>query len=253
MIATEPVVCYSARTMRANLDGFFRATKEFAGDFSASNHSQLRGVIDGKAIGTYIEHKFRGFLSSRGIIRAEDFGSSAKGIDLPSIDTDVKITSIRQPQSSSPFKSFKQKIAGLGYHLILFVYEKTDTDRECYLPLHAVRFISRERTADYQTTKGIRDIIARGGDEEDIFAFLVERMIPVDEVTLAQYAKTLLAHPPLQCYLTISNALQWRLQYKKVSTKSLDGVVNLDSPIISRLSEELMENQAAVDPLIEDE
>ncbi len=236
-----------------DLTSFFEATKEFAREFSASSHNQLRGVTDGKAVGTYIEHRFRDYLASKGIIRLEDFGSSAKGIDLPSLDADIKVTSIRQPQSSSPFKSFKQKIEGLGYNLILFVYEKTDTDTECFLPLRAVRFIRKERTADFQTTKGIRDIITRGGDEEDIFAFLVERMIPVDEITLAQYAKTLLENPPVQGYLTISNALQWRLQYKKVITRTLDGVVNLDPPGISEISEELIEDKAAVDPLIEEE
>ncbi|MCA1635295.1 MAG: restriction endonuclease [Acidobacteria bacterium] len=236
-----------------DLGEFFQAAREFARDFNASSHNQLRGVTDGKAVGTYIEHKFRDFLAGRGIIRIEDFGSSAKGIDFPSLDTDVKVTSIRQPQSSSPFKSFKQKIEGLGYNLVLFVYEKTDTDAECFLPLRAVRFIPKDRTADYQTTKGIRDIIARGGDEEDLFAFLVERMIPVDEHTLAHYAKTLLENTPLQGYLTISNALQWRLQYKKVITKDLDGVVNLNPLGVGALSEELMVNQAAVDPLIENE
>jgi hypothetical protein len=242
----------SAASGSNDLDDFFQTTIAFAREFSASNHSQLRGVTDGKAVGTYIEHKFKDYLASKGIIRLEDFGSSAKGIDLPSLDIDIKVTSIRQPQSSSPFKSFKQKIEGLGYNLVLFVYEKTDTATECFLPLRAVRFIPKERTADFQTTKGINDIIARDGDEEDVFAFLVERMIPVDEVTLAQYAKTLLENPPLQGYLTISNALQWRLQYKKVITKTLEGVVNLDPPDINEIAEELLEDKEAVDPLIEE-
>lgn len=169
-----------------DLTKFFEATREFAREFSAGRHNHLRGPSNPKDIGTYIEHKFRDFLASRGIVKPEHFGSSAKGIDLPSLDTDVKVTSIRQPQSSSPFKSFKQKIEGLGYNLVLFVYEKIDTATECFLPLRAVRFIHKERTADFQTTKGVRGIIERGGDEEDLFAFLVERMIPVDEITLMQ-------------------------------------------------------------------
>ena len=39
---------------------------------------------------------------------------SAKGIDLPSVEinTDIKVTSIKQPQSSCPFKDAKQKIFG---------------------------------------------------------------------------------------------------------------------------------------------
>ena len=186
-------------------------------------------MTDGKAVGTYIEHRFRDYLLAQGVLKPEDVGSSAKGIDLPSLDIDIKVTSIRQPQSSSPFKSFKQKIEGLGYNLVLFVYDKRDTETECFLPLRAVRFITKERTADYQTTKGINDIINRGGNAEDIFAFLVERMIPVDEITLAQYAEWLLTHPPPVGYLTISNALQWRLQYQRVIASALEGVVILDS------------------------
>jgi hypothetical protein len=38
----------------------------------------------------------------------------------------MKVTRIKQPQSSCPFKSARQKIYGLGYSLIVFVYEKID-------------------------------------------------------------------------------------------------------------------------------
>lgn len=210
------------------LDRFFDAVRHFAKDFSNRSHNNLRGITDGKAVGTYIEHEFQTFLLENRVIQPEEIGSSAKGIDLPNHNIDIKVTSIRQPQSSSPFKSFKQKIEGLGYSLILFVYEKTDTATECFLPLLAVRFIPAHRTGDFQTTKGILDIIKRNGNADDIFAFLIERMIPVDEAALMQYAEWLLTHPPIQGYLTISNALQWRLQYKRVITAELDDVTNLD-------------------------
>jgi len=50
--------------------------------------------------------------------------NSAKGIDFPEIDVDIKVTSFKQPQSSCPFRSARQKIFGLGYSLLVFVYEK---------------------------------------------------------------------------------------------------------------------------------
>jgi hypothetical protein len=58
-------------------------------------------------------------------------GNAASGIDLPSADilTDIKVTSIKQPQSSCPFKDVKQKIYGLGYNLLVFVYDKKDDKR----------------------------------------------------------------------------------------------------------------------------
>ena len=69
-----------------------------------SKHAEpsLFGVTDGKAVGTYLEHKFQVLPQSRyGYAR----GSSAKGIDFPELEVDIKVTSVRQPQSSCPFKS----------------------------------------------------------------------------------------------------------------------------------------------------
>lgn len=209
----------------AELSDFFTATRTFAREFSQRRHDRLRGVTDGKAIGTYIEQLFQHYLLDMGVLLT--LGNSAKGIDLPALDTDIKVTSIRQPQSSSPFTSYKQKIEGLGYHLMLFVYDKRDTPDGCFVSFSTVRFIPKELTADYQATRGIRDILARGGNQDDVFAFLIERMIPADELTLDRYAEALVAAPPRQGYLTISNALQWRLQYRRVITEALDGIIPL--------------------------
>jgi hypothetical protein len=58
------VFVVAAKTMeeQTTLLRFFRRDPRFAIQFSASNHNQLRGITDGKAVGTYIEHKFRDFL-----------------------------------------------------------------------------------------------------------------------------------------------------------------------------------------------
>lgn len=116
-------------------------------------NKELFGVTDGKAVGTYIEHKFKDFLNKNYIVNN---GNSARGIDLPApeINTDIKVTSIKQPQSSSPFKDAKQKIYGLGYNLLVFVYEKTDNHKNetAILDFKSCSFIEKERTADYTTT-----------------------------------------------------------------------------------------------------
>ena len=77
--------------------------------------------------------------------------------------------------------------------------------------------------------RGICDIIERDGNQDDIFAFLVERNIPADEVTLINIAKDLLNNPPLIGYLTISNALQWRLQYSRIVNLSeeVNGITSI--------------------------
>ena len=54
----------------------------------------LYGVTDGKAVGTYLEHKFTAYLA--GIYDYEQ-GNSASGIDLPGLGVDIKVTSFKQP------------------------------------------------------------------------------------------------------------------------------------------------------------
>lgn len=145
-------------------------------------------------------------------------GSSAKGIDFPELEVDIKVTSIRQPQSSCPFKSARQKIYGLGYNLLVFVYEKTDDDaaRTGRLNILHTVFVDRTRTADFQTTSGLLSIIQNDGNLDDILSFFGERMLPLDDIQAQTLAEEVLANPPEIGYLTISNALQWRLQYSRV-------------------------------------
>ena len=45
---------------------------------------------------------------------------------FPGLFVDIKVTSAKQPQSSARFKSARQKIFGLGYSLLIFVYDKVD-------------------------------------------------------------------------------------------------------------------------------
>ena len=134
----------------------------------------------------------------------------------------MKVTSIRQPQSSCPYKSARQKIYGLGYSLLVFVYEKTDdpqTSTGNLKVLHTI-FISKDRTADFQTTTGLRRILENEGNKDDIMAFIEERRLPVDEIEASAIADEILSNPPEIGYLTISNALQWRIQYSRVIEKA---------------------------------
>jgi len=101
---------------RLTLEILKTEAKVFAEIESAHQEPSLFGVTDGKAVGTYFEHKFRSYLRER--FEFEE-GSSASGIDFPELGIDMKVTSIRQPQSSCPFKSARQKIYGLGYCLSL--------------------------------------------------------------------------------------------------------------------------------------
>ncbi|MEK9164403.1 MAG: restriction endonuclease [Chloroflexota bacterium] len=146
----------SASKITLTQSGLISAAKEFC--LRKHIYSRLFGITDGKAVGTFIEREFQEHLESRYTVQ---FGSSALGLDLPALDTDIKVTSVRQPQSSCPFRSARQKVY-------------------------------------------------------DILAFLADRNLPGDEIVLNSLANEIMQSPPALGYLTISNALQWRLQYGRI-------------------------------------
>jgi hypothetical protein len=200
----------------------------FARRESQHNEPSIYGVDNGKTIGTYFEHKFQNYLREKYSFRE---GSSAKGIDFPGLNVDMKTTSIKQPQSSCPFKDARQKIFGLGYSVLLFVYQKTD-DRSTKTArlniLHTI-FIEQGRTADYQMTTKVLEAIQNDGNEDDIAGLLLDRNLLVDDTEAHKIAKEILKHPPEVGYLTISNAYQWRLQYSRVIDKAgeIEGIKRL--------------------------
>ncbi len=110
----------------------------------------------------------------------------------------------------------------------MFVYDKKDNPeaRTARLNILHVIFVEASRTGDYQLTTGLRQILANDGNEDDLAAFIQDRNLPVDEITARALAEEVLRNPPNVGYLTISNALQWRLQYARAIAKagSVDGV-----------------------------
>lgn len=203
---------------------------KFCVNESKFKNKELYGVTDGKAVGTYIEQKFKDHILREFVTL---IGNSASGIDLPSeeIQTDIKVTSVTQPQSSCPFKNAKQKIYGLGYNLLVFVYEKKDNPRNKSSVLNFVScaFISKERTADYTMTLRLREMVSDRANEDDIVSYLNDKNIPADDITLSELAQLILTHLPEQGYLTISNALQWRLQYQRIVSLSIEveGIIKI--------------------------
>ncbi|KAM3099627.1 hypothetical protein ACKFKF_14205 [Phormidesmis sp. 146-12] len=105
-------------------------------------------------------------------------GNSASGIDFTGLLVDVKVTSVRQPQSSCPFKSARQKIFGLGYSLLVFVYDKSDnsTIRTATLSILHTIYVTAERTADFQNSNALQwrlqygRALERAGQEEGVVA-----------------------------------------------------------------------------------
>ena len=59
--------------------------------------------------------------------------------------------------------------------------------------------------------------------------YLQDKNIPADDITLTKLAEQILKNPPEQGYLTISNALQWRLQYQRIVTlvDEVNGIIKI--------------------------
>jgi len=199
--------------MELTHDRLCREASEFS--FLESTHPEpsLYGITDGKAVGTYLEAKFLGFLRFRGYVFQQ--GNAAKGLDFPSLGVDIKVTSVKQPQSSCPFRSIRQKVYGLGYGLVVFIYSKSDNhiSKTATLTIMNAIYISANQTADFMMTQGIRETLSKGANIEEVAAFMQSRSLTDDYDDLMLLAQDIMANPPAQGYLTISPALQWRLQY----------------------------------------
>jgi len=86
--------------------------------------------------------------------------------------------------------------------------------------LHTI-FIEKERTADFQTTSGLIRLLENQANRDDVPAFFAERMLPLGDITAGILADEVLRTPPKLGYLTISNTLQWRLQYSWALSKQV--------------------------------
>ncbi|MEB3339369.1 MAG: restriction endonuclease, partial [Okeania sp.] len=87
----------------------------FVRDLSVTPIPDLYGITDGKAAGTYVEQGFNNYLQKKYLYTP---GSVANGIDFPELEVDLKVTSIRQPQSSCPFRDashFSYQLSVISY------------------------------------------------------------------------------------------------------------------------------------------
>lgn len=113
----------------------------------------------------------------------------------------------------------------------MFIYDKKDDwiTKNATLDFVSCAFVEKEQTGDYTTTFRLREMVKDGANIEDVFAYLTDRNIPADSVSLVKLAERILAEPPEQGYLTISNALQWRLQYQRILglSEPVHGVIKI--------------------------
>lgn len=75
-----------------NVNYLIASAKEFCEIESEKERTELFGVTDGKAVGTFVEHAFQKYLAERFDM---EVGCSAVGLGLPSVNCDIKVTSIK--------------------------------------------------------------------------------------------------------------------------------------------------------------
>lgn len=82
---------------KLSIEALIDEARQFCVLNSGVYKKELFGVTDGKALGTFVEHLFQQYLSERYEIIV---GNSANGLDLPSVNTDIKVTSISKPHQA---------------------------------------------------------------------------------------------------------------------------------------------------------
>ncbi|WP_199902323.1 hypothetical protein [Azospirillum sp. B506] len=74
------------------MDILCREAAQFTKTKSVIAEPSLFGVTDGKAIGTYLEHKLTNYLLANYKFNQ---GNSASEIDFPELEVDMKVTSFK--------------------------------------------------------------------------------------------------------------------------------------------------------------
>ena len=136
----EPILGLTAMRPTLQIQTLLSEAAHFAVEESTHDEPALFGVTDGKAVGTYLEHKFQALLEQRYIY---EVGSSAKGIDFPGLNVDMKVT---QRQATPVLISIQVRTSeGAGPWLLTAslripeVGQRPNPDSEAGDPSHSVR------------------------------------------------------------------------------------------------------------------
>lgn len=201
-----------------------REAQKFSQMESSHKEKSLFGVTDGKAVGTYLEHKFKNYLRNK--YEFEE-GSSASGIDFPELQVDVISTDLLALYPSSPLKSAHQKIYGLGHSLIWFLYEKTDDHESKRAKVNIISgfFLDRKNTADFKTTSGIISVLKNEGNKDDVMAFMLDTYLANDEIEASNFADEILSNPPKLGYSFTTSFWRERVQCLEAIKQSKNSAI----------------------------
>lgn len=170
-----------------------------------------------KRIGTYFEKELRDWFETKHGLVSD--GSVAQGIDLPAFNLDVKTTSNRQPQSSSPFDDPGERITGVDYNILLFVYDKQSVEGGNRFEIVSCAYIPRERASDYRKSENARKLVAdyrEGKLSEAELREQLEELTGVGAISDEKFEE-IKRDPPKTGAITMTPAVQWRFNYNKMT------------------------------------
>lgn len=198
-----------------DLQNYLDSVAEFCAEMES------RTVPDGKSgtskqIGTYFEKELRDWFEDKHGLVSE--GSVAEDIDLPAFNIDVKTTSYRQPQSSSTFDDPGERIVGVDYNILLFVYDKQSVDGGNKFEIKTCAYIPKERASDYRKSEDAVKLVADYRDGKLSESELREQLEDLTGVGAISDEKfnEIKENPPEKGAITITPALQWRFNYNKM-------------------------------------
>lgn len=218
-----------------------------------SNCDDLVGKQN-KTRATLIEKKLRDFLQENVEFKVKC--NSVFGVDFPNFNTDIKCTSVDEPQSSSPYRSISEKFFGLDYNILLIMYNEKNKqfkiERCVYIPKHLTGCkngtrLLKKLTSEVKNNKLNKDISIRLlkawlFSVEDISSNSITRVITnfidgkintealIKKVNSWNIIEPLdvkpnwddiwvraMDSPIYEGVINYSPALQWRLQYRDLT------------------------------------
>lgn len=188
----------------------------------------IKDIDKPKKIGDFVQEKLSEYLATKYSFTK---GNSTLGIDFPSLNIDVKATRLHKPQSSSRFRSVRQKVFGLGYGIVLFAYEQIEDEfaMKTTIRVRRVVYIAAERTASYSITKTIKELIENDCNQEELEGYLLSISMGLDEAEAEAIAQKIMLDKTINVgYIEMTQALQWRLMYS-VAINNAGKIAGLES------------------------
>ena len=198
-----------------NLRNYLDSVAEFCAEMESRTVPPDKSGTS-KQIGTYFEKELRDWFEDKHGLVSD--GSVAEDIDLPAFNLDVKTTSNRQPQSSSTFDDPGERIVGVDYNILLFVYDKQSVDGGNKFEIKTCAYIPKERASDYRKSDDAVKLVAdyrEGKLSEPELREQLEDLTGVGAISDEKFNE-IKENPPEKGAITITPALQWRFNYNKM-------------------------------------